>query len=128
MINRNTKEEELGKLYPPTAELSSSIRAEFEKSDCGISTQTLGKSIQGLPIDLYKIGSGPTNILYVGAHHGAAVNLLDAGVGGDGQTGQAGNDHDQSQSQGNKLLHIGTSFHKVFLVRKTNLRTILAPF
>ena len=52
-------------------EFAKQFREKIEKSDSGICTQILGKSILGAPIDIYKIGNGPTNILYVGAHHGA---------------------------------------------------------
>lgn len=49
------------------ADITAYITEKYPDTD----VKRLGNSILGKPIDLYKIGEGKNNILFVGAHHGA---------------------------------------------------------
>ena len=58
------------RFIPPCEKARKAFLERFKKSEMGESL-LLGRSILSRDIDLYKIGSGTRNVLYVGAHHGA---------------------------------------------------------
>ena len=55
----------------PTNEKRKEIRAYFDENFPSVSRMRLGRSILGEDIDMYRLGHGRKNVLYVGAHHGS---------------------------------------------------------
>ncbi len=59
------------KIYPPERDVRKFMKEYIKEKIPSCVLGEIGKSIMGEPIDLYRIGHGKINVLYVGAHHGS---------------------------------------------------------
>lgn len=57
--------------YPSDEECARQFYETVANEPRGVDVSVIGKSILSKPINLYRIGSGKTNVLYIGAIHGA---------------------------------------------------------